>query len=674
MTSPTIKKRNINTTILVDKHQPHIFEFDKHPVFDEHSIQQSLTAELIIHQDTVLNINTHLFYAKKIQIVTPKTDALIEGQSVHLNLNILHQKFKQDYFLNIPCILGKIEKYQHVVHATLTFTKETSPQFNRWYQQWFNKHQEEHKNNDIDENTFSFIYQYYKRITAVHLTTPILFSDSQNIIHAFISQSCRSDITFSAEPDIQIPLSIFQPYIAQQKKETRIPLYIWYEDNKIHYFSNKDYPKVSSKNIISWLIKKPMWRVLLLCHSSVIPPTENQITEIKQYCSEQVINNTRLFTQSFSKLNSVTKIINISGLFTHISFPTYTGTLIENEQPLEKLNTHYQTLSFQIKRTEHRFPYKTTLELTTIKLENNITLQAETTDISFLGFNMILPLAEYPIKEGDLISINFTEWNAKQPQGLFNKKELLKPTVYEVTKIVHHSERINLGIKRVKRDTDPKINTYIHNVIQEIQQTEKGSLRNTYDLYQSLFASLWINNNITGLKFFLGRDKQGIRIIQAIVSTQKNVKICTPYMASNDWSFLQQIALPLDVAMTELNKKNKQDNTLNIGIYCYYDDKTNTINQWHTKTDLEFDSNQSKTQFIQTALHFKKHYFYHCHLVPIRSGGDDILKGESSSFVSLAAHRLKEINEICHALIAIGELNDVTRLITFMYKDFSPPA
>jgi len=222
MASPHIKKRNINTTILVDKHQPQIFKFDEPPIFDEHSIQQSCNAELVINQNTVLNIDTHLFYTKKIQIVAPKTDDLIEGQSIHLNLNRFYQKLKQDYFLNIPCTLEKVEKHQHVVHAVLVFTKDIHPQFNNWYQQWFNKHQEENKNNDIDESTFSFIYQYYKRLNAAHLTAPLLLSDSQKIIYAFTSKACNSSITFSTKQGIQIPLplSLFKPYITHQEKES----------------------------------------------------------------------------------------------------------------------------------------------------------------------------------------------------------------------------------------------------------------------------------------------------------------------------------------------------------------------------------------------------------------------------------------------------------------------
>lgn len=669
MASPNIKKRSINTIILVDKHQPQIFKFDEPPIFGEQAIKRTLSAELIIDQNTLLNIDTSLFYAKKIYIVAPRTDCLIKGQIVHLNLSDFYQELAQEYFLTIPCLLEKVEKHQHVVHAILTFTENTSSQFNHWYQQWFNKHQEKNQDNTIDENSFKFIYQYYKRLNAAHLTTPLLLSNSQQIIHAFTSNACNSDITFSTQQaeKIPLPLSLFQPHITHQEKTTRIPLYVWYENNKIHYFSNKDYPHVSSKQIISWLIKKPMWRVLLLHNHPITPPTKIQIAEIKQYVSEQAITDNTEFIQSFSEIKTMTEIINISGLFTHISLPDYNEVLLEKEHPSNATNAYYQSLSFQVKRAEYRFPYKTALEFSTINATKNITIKAESSDISFLGLSLTLPVAEYPIKAGDLISIDFTEWNANQPKSIFKKKEILKPTEYEITNIITQTEQITLGLKRIKRDTEPKINTYIRNVLQEIEHTHKGSIHNNYDLYQSLYASLWINNNITGLKFFLGRDKQGIRIIQAIASTQKNLKICTPYLENNDWSFLQQIALSLDIAINECNGKNKIDKSLNIGLYSYYDELSSPA-QWHTKTDLDFKSTQSKAQFIQTAQTFKKHSFYHCSLVLITPGKDDILKGESSSFVSLAAHRLKEIHEICRALIAIGELNDVTRLISFMYK------
>lgn len=131
---------------------------------------------------------------------------------------------------------------------------------------------------------------------------------------------------------------------------------------------------------------------------------------------------------------------------------------------------------------------------------------------------------------------------------------------------------------------------------------------------------------------------------------------------------MQQLATPLGLEINKIIAEKQQYETqISIGIYCYYDDKSE-FPEWKTKTDLEFNSISDKAEFIKMAISYKKHFFYHCSLAPIATGKDDSLNGESSAFVSLAAHRLKEIHEICRSLIAVGELHDMTRLIEFMYR------
>lgn len=656
--------------VLVDKNTPQIFNFDEAVVFDETPINKVFPVELLLEEPpSVCNAKTSELYHNQIRIVCANSAPLNEGQRLQLNLNALYKQHAKEYFLNIPCTLTRLEKFQQVTHALLTFSEHVNSDFIDWYKQWLDTQQEAHKNTDIDQNAFNFIYQYYKRVYASHLIYPVLFSDTQQIKHAFISKQCSTNITFSNQQkvNIELPINIIQAYIKLQKKETRIALYVWYENDQIHYFSNKDHPTLPSKKIVSWLKTKPQWRVLLIRNREIAPATELQYDEIKQYITKDAVANAAAFEQSFTQLSTTTHILDISCLFARINLPTYTAALAENTQTLDALKVNYQILSFQVKRAEHRFNYQTKLTLTTLNPSNNITIPAESSDISFLGLNIRLPLANYPLKEQDFILVEFTQWNEMLRSSLFKKKAKLEAAEYKIINIYKKDDHISLGLRRIKRDTDPKLNSIIREKIEDIKQSIPGSIHNDFDLYQSLLASLWINNNIAGLPFFLSRDNQGIRIIQAIASTKENLKIRNPYQENNDWSFLQQIALSLDLAINKLNsEKHTLLNHLNIGVYCYYDD-TGADSAWKTKTDLDFQSTADKFNFISTAMRYKKHYFYHCALVPITPGKDDILNGESSAFISLAAHRLKEIHEVCRALIAIGELNDVTRLVEFIH-------
>ncbi len=671
MTTPSIKKRKQNTIVLVDKKNPQFFKFDTALIFDEKPVNKALAVELLIEgNNSAISAETSLLFAKQIRIVFSKATPLKKGDKLKLNLSSLYQESPEHYLLNIPCILSVVENYQHVNHAVLSFTDAIDCQFNEWYQNWLTQFQEVHKSDEIDEHSFQFIYQYYKRLYAAHLPYPVLLSDKQQVRHAFISKPCSSNITFINDDgiNIQVPLNIFQPHIKHQKNETRIPVYVWYEDEQVFHFSNQDYPKVSSKHIVSWLRTKKHWRVLLVRNRPIFPIDKLQCNEIKQYVTAEAVTDNEEFRQSFTELDTSTHILDISCLFANVQLPMQTKPFSTTKQVLAELAVNYQILSFQVKPAEHRYEHQAGIILTTEVQEKQTSIKAEIVNISFLGLGVSIPLADYLLKENDSIMVEFSEWNASLPSRFFKKTELLETVEYTIISIYKIQDNILLGLKRIKRDTDPKLNSFIRNKLTEIEQSKPGTTYNDFDLYQSLFSSLWVNNNIAGLAFFLGRDGNGIRIIQAIASTQENSKIRSAHQSKQDWTFLQQIALPLDMAINKLNpEKNNANNSLNIGIYCYFDN-TNSSPKWVTKTDLDFKTVEQKSSFISTAIQHQNHFFYHCSLVAITSGKDDILKGESSSFVSLAAHRLKEIHDICRALIAIGELNDVTRLIEFMHK------
>ena len=347
----------------------------------------------------------------------------------------------------------------------------------------------------------------------------------------------------------------------------------------------------------------------------ISPIDKLQCNEIKQYVTDEAVTDNEEFRQSFTELDTSTHILDISCLFANIQLPMQTESFGSTEQTAAELAINYQILSFQVKRTEHRYEHQAGITLTTAAQEKQASIKAEIVNISFLGLGVSIPLADYLLKENDSIMVEFSEWNASLPSSFFKKTELLETIEYTIISIYKTQENILLGLKRIKRDTDPKLNSFIRNKLSEIEQSKPGTIHNDFDLYQSLFSSLWVNNNIAGLAFFLGRDGNGIRIIQAIASTQENSKIRSAHQNTQDWTFLQQIALPLDIAINKLNpEKNNANHSLNIGIYCYFDN-TSTSPKWITKTDLDFKTIEQKSSFIRAAMQHQKHFFYHCYLL-----------------------------------------------------------
>lgn len=395
MTTPSTKKRKQNTIVQVDKKNPQFFKFDAALIFDEKPVNRTMSVELLIEgNNSLVNAETSLLFTKKIRIVCAKMVPLKEGSKLQLNLRSLFQEHAENYLLNIPCILTKVENHQHVTHAVLNFIDPLDCQFNEWYQNWLAQYREVHKSDAIDEHAFQFIYQFYKRLYAAHLPHPVLLSDKQTIRHAFISNPCSNNImvTNAQGINVQLPLSIFQTYIKHQDNETRIPIYVWYENEQVFHFSNQDYPKVSSKNIISWLRTKKNWRVLLVRNRKISPIDKLQCNEIKQYVKEYAITDNEAFRQSFTKLDVCTRILDISCLFANIQLPLQAESFSANEQNLPESTVNYQTLSFQVKRAEHRYEYNTAINLHSETQEKPVTLKAKIINISFLGLGVTLPL------------------------------------------------------------------------------------------------------------------------------------------------------------------------------------------------------------------------------------------------------------------------------------------
>ena len=651
-------ERNFKSIVTVDRYQPHFFDFDKAVDMSEIPVKKKFALTFTEQSGNTINAESILLFNKKIRIVFSTNKAIHINAPVSLSLIAIHKKLAHAYFLNIPCILSKVELFDHVSHAEITFNDQADPEFISWYQQWLENLKNTKNREEVNRDAFNFLYQYYKRLYCDHLPYPILFSNDTQIRRAYLSKVASTNISFTTENETSIRLAVnaIQPYITLPSQINRIPLYLWFENGQIHFFSKADYPELTPIQIISWLVTKPQWRVLLIRNRKITFATETQRKEIVQYFTDNISHNDSTFEDDFFKLCISTNVLDISCLFKHIDFPDYQEELQENSSALQELDVDYQRISFKIKRGEMRYDYASQIKLTTLYTEE--VFAAEIVDISLQGLSIKIKANNGLFREHDSVTVEFTQWNDEMPRKLLLLKDTIEPVEYKIMSISKHHAHVILGVRLVARENDSNFKDFIKNKIKAIKKTAPGSMRNSSDVYQSLVSSLWINNNIAGLVFFIGKDHKGIHIIQAIANTKGNQKLRQPFAGNNDWSFLQQHAFDLVSAVKEHN---------NLGLYCYYDDIT-PPQQWHTKTDMDFDSPKSKADFIKTAISFKKHFFYHCSLSPIIPGKDDILNGESSSLVSLGQHRLKEIHQICRSLAVIGELNDVTRLIEFFYK------
>ncbi|MCX7088880.1 MAG: PilZ domain-containing protein, partial [Methylococcales bacterium] len=535
------------------------------------------------------------------------------------------------------------------------------------------------KYEDNNDSLFNRLFYYYKRLYCVYLAYPIIFSDSDGIKHAFLSSDAINCIDFSngQQTKARLSVNLFNDYISDQKLGSRLPLYVWYEDNAIHCLTNADVPKVSPKDIIAWLQTKQNWRVLLIRTRQIKVPESSQFDAIQKYANDKILDESIAFKIGFSKLTAVTSILDISSVFKNsdIDFSASKLHLVVPEKPANKnRKINYAMVEFKVKRNEARYAYATGIKLEIEQGIRHMGYSAQTVDISLSGLSIKLPYTEDTFGLNDQVRVDFTGWNdeVSKTNTFFAKKQKLNPIDYSIVKIDHNDPFSVLGLMRSKEIDSFNTIDFIKDKINNIKHEIAGVTRNEFDFYQSLYASVWLTNNISGLPFFLGSDADGVRIIQAIANTEENFKLRKPFLMDDNWSFLQQTASTFGLAMYELMAdKSKPLKLLSCGVYCYLDEfnSDHSAGGWLTKTDFDFKTPTAKQQFIQEAIRHPKHFFYHCSLVSIKGYKDDILNNDVTEFISKAPHRVKEIHALCDALLAVGELNEITRLIEFMYKN-----
>ena len=113
---------------------------------------------------------------------------------------------------------------------------------------------------------------------------------------------------------------------------------------------------------------------------------------------------------------------------------------------------------------------------------------------------------------------------------------------------------------------------------------------------------------------------------------------------------------------------NKNDKSIFLGLYCYIEPS----GEWQVMTDYDFSTATRKSIFINRALTHEKYYFFHCSITLLKpemleQHGD--LKQRLSDLRSHSPHKIKQIRDTLHSLFAIGELTDITDIISATYRN-----
>ncbi len=177
------------------------------------------------------------------------------------------------------------------------------------------------------------------------------------------------------------------------------------------------------------------------------------------------------------------------------------------------------------------------------------------------------------------------------------------------------------------------------------------------NLESEIFGGL-LGKYLATIPFYLGMDDDSKRILQAVVSNHHS-------HTDTLWLAFQNLVTMMSALLNSL--PDNTTDSIHFGIYCYQDNSGN----WQVTTDHDFNSTSEKSVFINRALANKEHYFFHCRLCPVKFTWFEQEAELTRQLMELrnhSPHKVKQMKSIFLSLFAVGELTNITDIISANYQ------
>ncbi|MDH5358707.1 MAG: hypothetical protein OEW63_08800, partial [Gammaproteobacteria bacterium] len=513
------------------------------------------------------------------------------------------------------------------------------------------------ENRDIENELLNLASHYYLRLFSATLNSPLFWlsnSDSENQVKAFnltplaaatlsVLQTTTNTFDFSLLP--------FQSIIEQQ---CDFLIIIYLQDDKPRSIIT---PRTDSQSVaaaLTWHLQHELSHVLLMQTHSLsidLDDFEQEILDLAETDSDyaQTLKQRLTSISTFATLTDITpscqhlpmnKTGGLSSLFSESNKVAWAGK-IPKPTPL----CHH------IDRKRQRFLIKTDVILTLRDQSFAIT----TNDVSETGLSLSLS-GHVEARQGARVTVNFVRWQSQ------TKKTKLDAVPFIIKNVQFWEGTTILGLQRNIAGCSDNINTFFASAI---ERNKERLAENTQDVPISqetkIFSSI-LGQKLTSIPFYLCMDDDNKRILQAIATSQNN----HANELGGFWHGMQNLIPSMSTLLKTLVLSGKSDSSVNFGLYGYQDQS----GTWQLTTDHSFTSTAQKSLFISRALLSKHYHFFLCTLTPINPNlieqqGD--LHQKLSQLRSHSPHKIKQIRDVLNNLFAVGELNDISDIITAAY-------
>ncbi|MFW5447119.1 MAG: PilZ domain-containing protein [Methylophagaceae bacterium] len=496
---------------------------------------------------------------------------------------------------------------------------------------------------DLDNELFNLACSYYQHLYCRTLTSPQFWldpNDSQYPIKAFqlVPTSESTLDPFRKEGNIDLSLLPFNEIITEQ-----CDLLLQISSQEVHIAHRDDVSQVAS--LLDTHLSQESSHVFLLRTQKIdvnVLDFEHEISLIAEDALEYADN----LEKRLNGIGLITSVTNISSCCTMLDQSSAESVIAIAAPWQGGKSITPSDFKHTINREKSRYLIHTSIQM----LANGIKFKTTTDDVSTSGLSLNIP-GNITLALGSRVSIDFVRW-----QQQTSSVKLTKLT-YHVRRCRFWDGETHIGLERDKMTATSSVNQFFMSTIKRSKaQLSKDNQDTIISQESEIFGGL-LGRHLSTIPFYLAMDDDNKRILQAVVSTHNS-------HTNTLWLAFQNLVTMMSALLNSL--PDSTTDSIHFGIYCYQDNASN----WQVATDHSFHSTSEKSLFINRALANKEHYFFHCRLCPIKFTWFDQEAELTRQLLELrnhSPHKVKQIKSIFLSLFAVGELTDITDIISANY-------
>lgn len=576
--------------------------------------------------------------ASAMRLSMRRVQHLQTGQNIFISLPTLQLDAPADLLTEMPYrIIAMEHTAQHSV-AIVQRQREDDLALSQWFDNWLAEHQQL-SHTDLDSELFNLAHEYYLRLFCQRFSGPLFWCSAALDNVLFVHSSAAAEATLAPWQQHHL---LNQLPLAALANSSALLLGVS-DSGQLHYADADN--STDAKKLLQQTALQNIYLLRALPMAFDTELVEAQLAPLRQR-QPDIAGQLSDTMQQCRQLVTLTDITPVFMANTSLEDTTELSSQA-NETVIEMPEA--QRLTLFINRQAERYEIHTP-----IVLHHQQALKLTTNELSEGGLSVKLP-ADQPLSTGSRVTIDFVRWQQQS-------KLKLTGIPYEVRSQQYWQGENLLGLRRLAENCPTAVNQFFKQVLADNKPTL--AIR-TDDLQLSLTSRLFagqLSQQLSDVVLFFGLDAANNRILQAVAATVRN----NARQHDSLWQSLATIAgrlsQPLKLPISDLQT------SIRFVIYAF---RRHAHADWQISSDLSFEDSVSKQLFIQRALTATERHFFNCHLQPIPSSDGAASADLNQQLTQLRRHnnhKVKQIRETLNSLFAIGQLTDVTEIITSQYR------